>query len=76
MRGGLSQQKHPDIIAIADHALDTHGSHSHGIGELREPYGVPYRCLIPKGLSQPADRLPRRQLQLPGRLQLPAVAHA
>jgi hypothetical protein len=49
VRGGLSQQKHPDIIAIADHALDTHGSHAHGIGELREPYGVPYRCLIPKG---------------------------
>lgn len=49
VRGGLSQQKHPDIIAVADHSLDTHGSHAHGIGELREPYGVPYRCLIPKG---------------------------
>lgn len=49
VRGGLSQQKHPDIIAVADHSLDTHGSHAHGSGELREPYGVPYRCLIPKG---------------------------
>ncbi|NLF72536.1 MAG: FAD-dependent oxidoreductase [Candidatus Anammoximicrobium sp.] len=49
VRGGLSQQKHPDVIAIADHSLDTHGSHAHGSGELREPYGVPYRCLIPKG---------------------------
>ena len=49
VRGGLSRQTHPDMIAIADHALDTHGSHAHGIGELREPYGVPYRCLIPKG---------------------------
>jgi hypothetical protein len=29
--------------------MDTHGSHARGIGELREPYGVPYRCLIPQG---------------------------
>ena len=29
--------------------MDTHGSHAHGIGELSEPYGVPYRCLVPKG---------------------------
>jgi hypothetical protein len=49
VRGGLSRQTHPDLIALADHALDTHGSHAHGIGELSEPYGVPYRCLIPKG---------------------------
>jgi hypothetical protein len=46
---GLSGQKHPDIIAIADHPCDTHGGHNKGIQPLREPYGVPYRCLIPKG---------------------------
>jgi hypothetical protein len=46
---GVSGQKHPDIICLADHAMDTHGSHAHGIGEMSVPYGVPYRCLIPKG---------------------------
>lgn len=46
---GLSGQKHPDIICVADHSMDTHGSHKHADGELREPYGVPYRCLIPRG---------------------------
>ncbi len=45
---GISGQKHNDIIALADHAMDTHDSHNRGIGELKEPYGVPYRCLIPK----------------------------
>jgi hypothetical protein len=48
---GLSGQKHDDIICIADHAMDTHG-HSTGragCGELNEPYGVPFRCLVPKG---------------------------
>ncbi|MEI7728367.1 MAG: FAD-dependent oxidoreductase [Verrucomicrobiota bacterium] len=46
---GISGQKHPDIICLADHAMDTHGSHSRSTGELTEPYGVPYRCIIPKG---------------------------
>jgi hypothetical protein len=46
---GLSGQQHPDIICIADHSMDTHGGHRHASGELREPYGVPYRCLIPQG---------------------------
>ncbi len=46
---GISRQTHPDIVCLADHAMDTHGSHARGIGELREPYGVPYRCLVPAG---------------------------
>ena len=46
---GISRQTHADIICLADHIMDTHGSHARGIGELREPYGVPYRCLIPQG---------------------------
>ena len=45
---GLSGQPDPDIITIADHALDRHGEGG-GCPELEEPYGVPYRCLIPKG---------------------------
>ena len=31
--------------------MDTRGSHGRGCGELHEPYGVPYRCLIPRGFS-------------------------
>jgi hypothetical protein len=48
---GLSGQNHPDVIALADHAMDTHGAETGraGCGELDAPYGVPYRCLIPKG---------------------------
>lgn len=47
---GLSGQKHQDIIAIADHAMDRHGEGG-GCVELSQPYGVPYRCLIPEGMQ-------------------------
>ncbi len=43
---GLSGQKHDDIIAITDHPMDNHGGGGPG-GELREAYGIPYRCLLP-----------------------------
>lgn len=42
---GVSKQKHGDIIAIADHAMDSHGGGPGG--ELSEAYGIPYRCLLP-----------------------------
>ena len=47
---GLSGQPDDDIVTIADHALDRHGEKG-GCPEVREPYGIPYRCLIPKGMT-------------------------
>lgn len=46
---GLSGQKPDDLVAIADHAKDTHGADTGraGCGELTEPYGIPFRCLLP-----------------------------
>jgi hypothetical protein len=48
VRTGLKTSPHKDLVAVADHALDIHGG-SHGAKELKEAYGIPYRCLIPKG---------------------------
>lgn len=45
---GLPGQRHPDLIAIADHPTDRHGE-AGGLGELKHPYGIPFRCLIPRG---------------------------
>ena len=45
---GLSGQTHADVIAIADHPMDNHGGGGPS-GELKEEYGIPYRCLLPKG---------------------------
>ncbi|NLV44686.1 MAG: FAD-dependent oxidoreductase [Candidatus Hydrogenedentes bacterium] len=47
VRAGLASQTHHDMIAVADHALDIHGG-GHGTKELGGPYGIPYRCLLPR----------------------------
>lgn len=90
LRAGLSGQTHSDIIAIADHALDTHGRQGAVGGELKEPYGVPLRCLIPQelenllvacrgagfsSLAASSCRLSRTMMQL-GQAAGVAVAHA
>ncbi len=46
---GLSRQSQEGVIALSDHMMDSHGARGRRCGELAEPYGVPYRCLIPKG---------------------------
>lgn len=43
---GLPKQTHADLIAIADHPMDNHGGGGPG-GELKDAYGIPYRCLLP-----------------------------
>lgn len=47
---GLRRQTHDDIVCIADHTKDTHGEgqRPHPSGELDWPYGVPFRCLLPR----------------------------
>ena len=39
VRDGLAGQSHPDLVAVADHALDIHGG-SQGAKELKGPYGI------------------------------------
>ncbi len=45
---GLAGQSHPDIIALADHPMDTHGG-AGGLKPVAAPYGIPFRCLVPQG---------------------------
>lgn len=47
---GLSNQKHKDIVTLADHPMDLHGENS-SLKILKEAYGVPFRCLIPRGFD-------------------------
>jgi len=50
LRAGRAKQQHTDIVALADHAMDVH-SYARGskCTELGGPYGIPYRCLLPRG---------------------------
>jgi FAD dependent oxidoreductase len=48
---GISRQTHADIIALSDHMMDSHGANDRKSGELHEPYGIPYRSLIPAGFT-------------------------
>jgi hypothetical protein len=47
----LQNQKHDDLIAIADHPCDIHGADG-GLRHLTGAYGIPYRCMIPAGSWQ------------------------
>ena len=49
--GGLAQQKHGDIVAIADHSIDIHGRGHLQVPYLQGPFGIPYRCLLPRGMT-------------------------
>lgn len=44
---GLKAQEHRDLIVIADHGMDLHGSKNPK--RVVYPYGIPYRCLLPEG---------------------------
>lgn len=48
LTAGVAKQGHPDIIALADHPMDVHGAGG-GLKPVVAPYGVPFRCLVPKG---------------------------
>ncbi len=50
-RSGVKNQKHADIIAITDHAVDIHGRKGRLYEVPNGPYGVPYRCLLPRGVE-------------------------
>jgi hypothetical protein len=48
IRAGLPRQENAnEAIALADHALDTHGR-GKSCRELEGPYGIPFACLLPK----------------------------
>jgi hypothetical protein len=54
VRAGLLAQERSgvdDVIALADHALDFHGAGRWQGAELDGPYGVPFRCLLPRELD-------------------------
>ena len=49
--GLLQQPRREEIIALADHPLDTQGERrvkGAKLKELEQPYGIPYACLLPQ----------------------------
>jgi hypothetical protein len=45
---GRKRGKHDDVVTVTDHAVDIHGV-GHTLYEVPNgPYGIPYRCLLPK----------------------------
>jgi len=50
-QAGVRKQKHPDIIAVTDHAVDIHGAKGRLYEVPNGPYGIPYRCLLPRGVE-------------------------
>jgi len=46
---GLAGQKHRDMITVVEQPMDTHSPRGGRVVNLKGPYGVPYRCLVPKG---------------------------
>jgi hypothetical protein len=49
-QAGVRNQKHPDIVALTDHAVDVHGRKGRLYEVPNGAYGVPYRCLLPRGV--------------------------
>jgi hypothetical protein len=50
-QAGLKHQRHNDVIAITDHAVDVHGRKGRLYELPHGAYGVPYRCLLPRGVE-------------------------
>ncbi len=50
-QAGVKNQKHDDIITITDHAVDLHGRKGRLYEVPNGAYGVPYRCLTPRGVQ-------------------------
>jgi hypothetical protein len=48
---GVKNQTHMDIIALTDHAVDVHGRKGRLYELPNGAYGVPYRCLTPRGVD-------------------------
>ena len=49
-QAGAKKQPHRDVIAINDHVVDIHGRKGRLYEVPNGPYGIPYRCLLPKGI--------------------------